>query len=212
MNKEIDFKDIASRIESCKYLDTLIDNFIKTNTLHLSLVESKKHVDYTFMYLSNIYPRIQSDANKLYNILLKNSYNGTRDIEKELLVVDEYINLSKMYDITILFTYLLMPIKIYIKYPTLHMKKNTIKGIDSLSLELYRIFGNHINGINFIKKEITNILNNIDEYQLSFTGDDFKFRQLFSRGEVYDDKLKKKFNDLVTLLQKATYNIIVEEI
>lgn len=208
---EIDFKDIENRIEKCSYLDALIENFLKTNKIHLSLIESKKHLDYTIIYLINKYPSVAQDINDIHN-------NNKSYGEKSILLASNikkkspYNEVTGIFNIVCTYAHLLSSIQLKITKPLIS-KQNKFRSGGKLVLSSkgsFEYVGEVNNIISYINMNISTELNKMSNHHSAFSYyGTIEYTNFYQKGETYNnfDKFDKKRDDVVQLLTKLQYNV-----
>lgn len=222
---EIDFKDIENRIELCKYLDPLIDDFIATNTLHLSLIQFKKHFDYMMIYLTHKYSRITADINQIFKAFNLNDYDKVNSWNKsqwdlfhsKLKSQPEYLTCKSLYDLVNMYAYLLIPIEIKIRNPSMS-KAGKIKGHGYIYIQFKYLawtyeYARHIH---FIKRELFDNLPKIGDLcrETAYKDGRYNFIKLTVATKSEDDyinKFKTKRDEIITFLQKSHFKVNVKE-
>lgn len=215
---ELDFKDIEARTEKFIYLNPLIDNCINTNKFHLSIIESKKHFDYTIIYLLQSYPTIAKDINNLYNAMAKLDTTQIDKIRNDLWLQDLYKNKTILYSLVNMYAYLLNPLILEISKPVL-AKNNKVRKIGSITLTIHDSNKNYtsISDINnilaYFRNEILYSLKSKINTQWKY-GRFIDFLPLYYRGQenVQDfEKFNKLVSEVTLMIQKLGYNIKVQE-
>lgn len=215
---ELDFKDMACRTERFPYLDPLIEVFIKTKKIPLSLIESKKYLDYTIIYLCDIYSQITKNITELYQIMLDKDVQKVKLYRQQHLMVTPYQDFNNLYYIIEAYSYFLLPL-ILKKQNATQTKTKKLKTPDHLSLMLWHTFPELTNYwiVSFIKRQMTEIIRQFtgcNYLNLDSNAQSVFFPSLYTTQdtfEIYNEKTNKRFNEIVATFQKEGFKLQINE-
>jgi len=160
------------------YLNSLIDHYIQNKKFHLSLVESKKHLDYTVLYIVKKHPEIMEPMSKLYDQhvgtsapCLYSDYTEQLIYQFQLAVPDLenrwFRDIPRLIEILIVFIFLQIPKCIQIINISPVYKKNNIISRDGMCYlsfvhEMKKYYNSQVqySSLIYFKTEIRNELHN----------------------------------------------------
>lgn len=131
----IDFKflDMHTDKMDLSYLDPLIGHYLQTRKFHVTIVESKKNIDYFILYIVDKYPQLVNIINKLHNemITIKDFLYPTQNwlnnrinfIKLDFNLLEDIKDINYLYDIIVAFCFFNTPQAINI----VHIKPKATK-------------------------------------------------------------------------------------
>lgn len=132
----IDFKLIDMYVDKAdlSYLDPLIEHYLETRKFHMTMVESKKNLDYFILYIIDKYPSLISIINKLHNEMLTIedfSYptltwidNRINFIKLDFNLLEDIKDINYLYDMIVAFCFFNIPQAIKIVHVKPKVTKN----------------------------------------------------------------------------------------
>lgn len=218
--EKIDLKLIDMTIDKneMKYLDPLIEHFLKSKTMTLSLVESKKHLEYTVIYLLDKHSNIDNFIQDLYTIFSADHHCVTTCSEtyKKIIIVRKnflslYDNFRAFYDLIELFAFLQIPIRLHARKPTL-TKKNQVNKSDCMYVYYWKplINADFLRYLKYFGKELAMHMKTVDS-QVTYNNFSYtiSLTNIYNRYDLYDDRFINKQNEIINILQKQNYQVKV---
>ena len=144
----IDFKflDMHTNKTDLCYLEPLIEHYLQTRKFHMTIVESKRNLDYFILYIVDKYPSLIMIINKLHDAmmtLVDLSYanqtwllNKMNYIKLDFNLIEDIKDINYLYDMICIFCFYSIPQAIKIIHIIPKVNKNgKIKIVGKLYVE-----------------------------------------------------------------------------